>query len=54
MKEKSFYDFETLEDVIVFFCDERDIQPADVKIGGAFGGPSNPTPDDDPTFFYEE
>lgn len=48
--EKSVYDFETLEDVIVFFCDE-DIEPSEIEIGGAFGGPS-PTEDDDPVFIW--
>ena len=54
MKEKDFYSFKTLEDVIVFFCDERDIQPEDIKLGGAWGGPGKFTEDDSPTFFYEE
>lgn len=48
---KSIYDFETLEDVIVYFCDERDIPPSEIEIEGAFGGP-NPTEDDDPVFVY--
>lgn len=49
--EKSVYDFETLEDVIIFFCDERDIQPSEIEIGEAFGG-LNPTEDDDPVFIW--
>jgi hypothetical protein len=49
--QKSIYDFATLEDVIVYFNDKRGIQPIDIEIGGAFGGP-NPTEDDDPVFTW--
>lgn len=52
MNAKSIYDFETLEEVLKYFCDDRGIQPDQVEIGGAFGGPGDPTEDDDPTFFW--
>ena len=53
--QKSIYDFETLEDVIDYFNFglEKRVPLDEVKICGAFGGPT-PTEDDDPVFITDK
>jgi hypothetical protein len=52
--KKPVDDFETLEEVIVFYCDERNIQPRDIKIGGWDGGVDGLTEDDTSVFITED
>jgi len=51
--QKSIYDFETLEEAIIFFID-KDVEPSEVEIGGGFDGPRIPTEDDGPTFYWDD
>ena len=52
--KKPVDDFETLEEVIIFYCDERDIQPSEIKIGGWWGGLEGLRDNDEAVFITED
>jgi hypothetical protein len=50
--KKCFYEFDTLQEAVDFF-NAAGIPLDQVRPGGWYGGPNNPTNDDDPVYFWE-